>query len=134
HCRGTPSASVQQSARLDSSAHPALSKLAVPWWGALTYPTERTRPVSARLASSWTPRIRCSRMEETSGGAAFWSGAYDRACIAETLRIVGTVFRACKAKRNLVSRGHDDGYPPNAGAREDENWPQHSEAPPQPPN
>jgi hypothetical protein len=38
-----------------------------------TYPTDRTRPVSARLDSSWTPRIRCSRMEETSVGAALAS-------------------------------------------------------------
>lgn len=36
-----------------------------------TYPTDRTRPVSARLDSSWTPRMRCSRMEETSVGVAF---------------------------------------------------------------
>lgn len=36
-----------------------------------TYPTDRTRPVSARLFSSCTPRMRCSRMEETSVGVAF---------------------------------------------------------------
>lgn len=40
-----------------------------------TYPTERTRPVSARLASSWTPRMRCSRIEETSVGEALASAA-----------------------------------------------------------
>ncbi|KAI1436683.1 hypothetical protein GGR50DRAFT_183973 [Xylaria sp. CBS 124048] len=40
-----------------------------------TYPTERTRPVSARLDSSETPRILCSRMEETSVGEAFASAA-----------------------------------------------------------
>jgi hypothetical protein len=39
----------------------------------LTYPTERTRPVSARPASSETPRILCSRMEETSVGWALAS-------------------------------------------------------------
>lgn len=39
------------------------------------YPTERTRPVSARPASSCTPRIRCSRMEDTSVGDAFASAA-----------------------------------------------------------
>jgi hypothetical protein len=41
----------------------------------VAYPTERTRPVSARLFSSWTPRILCSRMEETSVGEAFASAA-----------------------------------------------------------
>lgn len=40
-----------------------------------TYPTERTRPVSARPDSSWTPRILCSRMEETSVGEALASEA-----------------------------------------------------------
>jgi hypothetical protein len=40
-----------------------------------TYPTERTRPVSARPDSSWTPRILCSRMDETSVGDAFASAA-----------------------------------------------------------
>lgn len=40
-----------------------------------TYPTERTRPVSAKLDSSDTPRILCSRMEETSVGEAFASAA-----------------------------------------------------------
>lgn len=39
------------------------------------YPTERTRPVSARPDSSCTPRIRCSRMEETSVGEALASAA-----------------------------------------------------------
>lgn len=39
----------------------------------MTYPTDRTRPVSARPDSSWTPRMRCSRMEETSVGEAFAS-------------------------------------------------------------
>lgn len=39
------------------------------------YPTERTRPVSAREFSSWTPRMRCSRMEETSVGVALASEA-----------------------------------------------------------
>jgi hypothetical protein len=42
-----------------------------------TYPTERTRPVSARLDSSATPRMRCSRMDETSVGVALAS-AKDR--------------------------------------------------------
>lgn len=42
---------------------------------AVTYPTERTRPVSATLASSWTPRILCSRREETSVGEALASAA-----------------------------------------------------------
>ena len=40
-----------------------------------SYPTERTRPVSAKPASSCTPRILCSRMEETSVGEAFASAA-----------------------------------------------------------
>lgn len=35
-----------------------------------TYPTERTRPVSLRSASPETPRMRSSRIEETSVGAA----------------------------------------------------------------
>ena len=39
------------------------------------YPTESTRPVSARLFSSCTPRILCSKMEETSVGEAFASAA-----------------------------------------------------------
>jgi hypothetical protein len=39
------------------------------------YPTESTRPVSARLFSSWTPRILCSRIDETSVGVAFASEA-----------------------------------------------------------
>ena len=39
------------------------------------YPTERTRPVSARPDSSWTPRILCSRMEVTSVGEALASAA-----------------------------------------------------------
>lgn len=39
------------------------------------YPTERTRPVSARPDSSWTPRMRCSRMEVTSVGVALASAA-----------------------------------------------------------
>jgi len=43
--------------------------------GDAAYPTESTRPVSERLVSSWTPRIRCSRMEETSVGVAFASEA-----------------------------------------------------------
>jgi hypothetical protein len=42
---------------------------------AVAYPTESTRPVSARLFSSCTPRILCSRMEETSVGVAFASAA-----------------------------------------------------------
>jgi hypothetical protein len=41
----------------------------------VAYPTESTRPVSARLFSSCTPRILCSRMEETSVGVAFASAA-----------------------------------------------------------
>jgi hypothetical protein len=41
----------------------------------VAYPTDRTRPVSARLFSSWTPRILCSRIEETSVGVAFASAA-----------------------------------------------------------
>jgi hypothetical protein len=45
------------------------------WARAVTYPTERTRPVSATLASSWTPRILCSRREETSVGEALASAA-----------------------------------------------------------
>jgi len=40
-----------------------------------TYPTDKTRPVSARLASSCTPLIRCSRIDETSVGDAFASAA-----------------------------------------------------------
>ena len=43
------------------------------WSALLTYPTDRTRPVSARPASSWTPRILCSRIEETSVGEALAS-------------------------------------------------------------
>ena len=39
------------------------------------YPTESTRPVSDKEASSCTPRMRCSRMEETSVGEAFVSAA-----------------------------------------------------------
>ena len=39
------------------------------------YPTVRTRPVSARPASSCTPRILCSRMDDTSVGAALVSAA-----------------------------------------------------------
>jgi len=54
-----------------------------------TYPTDRTRPVSARLFSSWTPRILCSRMDDTSVGDAFAS-AYVRLWRAET---VGAAFR-----------------------------------------
>ncbi len=54
-----------------------------------TYPTDRTRPVSARLDSSWTPRMRCSRMDETSVGEALAS-AYVRAWMAET---AGAAFR-----------------------------------------
>ena len=41
----------------------------------VAYPTESTRPVSARLFSSCTPRILCSRMEDTSVGEAFASAA-----------------------------------------------------------
>lgn len=40
-----------------------------------TYPTDNTRPVSARPASSCTPRILCSNIEETSVGEAFASAA-----------------------------------------------------------
>ncbi len=40
-----------------------------------TYPTDNTRPVSARPASSCTPRILCSRIDETSVGEAFASAA-----------------------------------------------------------
>src|SRR5690242_8528500 len=39
------------------------------------YPTDMTCPVSAMPASSATPRILCSRMEETSVGEAFASPA-----------------------------------------------------------
>jgi hypothetical protein len=46
-----------------------------PQCAAVAYPTESTRPVSARLFSSCTPRILCSRMEETSVGAALASAA-----------------------------------------------------------
>jgi hypothetical protein len=60
-----------------------------------TYPTDRTRPVSARPDSSWTPRILCSRMDETSVGEAFAS-AYVRVWRAET---IGAAFRC----RDLVS-------------------------------
>ena len=60
-----------------------------------TYPTDRTRPVSARPDSSWTPRILCSRMDETSVGEAFAS-AYVRVWRAETM---GAAFRC----RDLVS-------------------------------
>lgn len=43
--------------------------------GRLAHPTERTRPVSARPASSCTPLILCSRIEETSVGEARASAA-----------------------------------------------------------
>jgi hypothetical protein len=36
-----------------------------------TYPTAKTLPVSSKLASSETPLILDSKMEETSVGAAF---------------------------------------------------------------
>jgi hypothetical protein len=49
--------------------------LFMPWTRAIPSPTESTRPVSERLFSSWTPRILCSRMEETSVGVAFASAA-----------------------------------------------------------
>lgn len=60
-----------------------------------TYPTDRTRPVSARPDSSWTPRILCSRMDETSVGEALAS-AYVRVWRAAT---AGAAFRC----RRLVS-------------------------------
>lgn len=40
-----------------------------------TYPTDKTRPVSANEAVSETPRILCSKMEETSVGVALASPA-----------------------------------------------------------
>jgi hypothetical protein len=43
--------------------------------GDAAYPTDRTRPVSDRPASSCTPRILCSRMDETSVGEALASAA-----------------------------------------------------------
>jgi hypothetical protein len=49
--------------------------LFIPWTRAIPSPTESTRPVSARLFSSWTPRILCSRIEETSVGVALASAA-----------------------------------------------------------
>jgi hypothetical protein len=57
-----------------------------------TYPTERTRPVSAKPASSWTPRILCSRMEETSVGVAFAS-ANVRTCFDAALKAAGAAVR-----------------------------------------
>jgi len=61
----------------------------------VSYPTERTRPVSARLASSDTPRMRCSRMEETSVGDAFASEAYVLADLDAALLIAGMAERVC---------------------------------------
>ena len=52
----------------------------------MTYPTDKTRPVSARPASSCTPRIRCSRIEDTSVGEALASAAYVRACFEAAVR------------------------------------------------
>lgn len=49
--------------------------LVMPWTRAIPSPTDRTRPVSAREVSSWTPRMRCSRMELTSVGEALASAA-----------------------------------------------------------
>lgn len=59
-----------------------------------THPTERTLPVSARPASSCTPRMRCSRMEETSVGAAFASAAYVRTWLAARTKGAGVATRA----------------------------------------
>src|SRR5512140_231848 len=63
-----------------------------------TYPTDRTRPVSARFDSSWTPRILCSRIDDTSVGEAFASAAYVRVWRAETL---GAAFR-CRTSVSLA--------------------------------
>jgi hypothetical protein len=60
----------------------------------LTNPTDKTRPVSARPDSSWTPRIRCSRIEETSVGDGLASTAYDlEICFDAALKVAGTAVR-----------------------------------------
>ena len=58
---------------------------------------ERTRPVSARSDSSWTPRILCSRMEETSVGAGLASLAYVRAGFEMELRVRGAILALLEA-------------------------------------
>jgi hypothetical protein len=65
----------------------------------VTYPTDRTRPVSAMFDSSWTPRILCSRIDETSVGEAFAS-AYVRVWRAET---AGAAFR-CRRPVSLAEK------------------------------
>lgn len=64
---------------------------------------DKTRPVSAKEASSATPRILCSRIEETSVGEALASLAYVLAR-ALTIAVAGTTVRVYKLlNENFVS-------------------------------